>query len=63
MFEGCNFQSFRGQLAISEIFILKISLAKLLLASIREQDTCEWLHLTLARDDNRFRPYQLRPLR
>ena len=26
IFEGCNFQGFRGELAIHEIFILEISL-------------------------------------
>ena len=29
IFEGCNFQGFRGELAIREIFILKISLENL----------------------------------
>ena len=45
-FKGCNFQGFCDQLAIHEIFILKISLAKfcehirkLWLASVKEQDT------------------------
>ena len=42
-FEGHNLEVFRDQLAIGEIFILKISLAKLWLASFREQDTCERL--------------------
>ena len=41
IFEGCNFQYFCGQLAICEIFILEILLAKLWLTSIGEQDTCE----------------------
>ena len=34
IFEGCNFGGFCSQLAIHEIFILEISLAKLWLASI-----------------------------
>ena len=36
----------------------KISLAKLWLASIGEQDTCEWLCVTLAKNDGKFWPYQ-----
>ena len=34
IFEGCNFRDCHGQLAVHEIFILEISLAKLWLASI-----------------------------
>ena len=53
-----NIQGFRSQLTIREIFILKISLAKLWLVSNREQDTCEqlrgYIHLTLVRDDSKF---------
>ena len=51
IFEGCKFQGFHSQLAICEIFILKILLAKLCLALVREQDTCNWLCLTFERDD------------
>ena len=43
---------FCGRLAIHEIFILEISLPKIWLASIGEQDT--WLRLILARDDSKF---------
>ena len=59
---------FRSQLAICEIFILKIVLAKLWLASVGEQDTYEQLRmrlrLTLVHDDayGKFRPYQLQLL-
>ena len=41
IFEACNYRGFHGQLAIRKIFILEILLAKLWLASIREQDTSE----------------------
>ena len=45
IFEGCNFPAFCSQLAIHKIFIFKISLARLWLASTREQDTHEWICL------------------
>ena len=47
-----NFEVFTVNcMVISEIFLLKILLAKLSLASIGEQDTLEWQCLTLARDN------------
>ena len=52
IFEGCNFQGFCGRLGIRKIFILEISLAKIWLASIGEQDMR--LRLTLAREDSKF---------
>ena len=48
-FERCNFCGFHGQLAIC---ILKISLAKIWLVVVGEQDTSEWPHLTLASDES-----------
>ena len=45
-------------LVTCEMFVLKISLAHLWLASTGEQDTCEWQCLTLARDDGKFQPYK-----
>ena len=42
-FEGCNFHGFHGQLIIHKVFIFEISLAKLWLASVGEQDMHKWL--------------------
>ena len=47
IFEGYN--PFHGQLVICKIFLLKILLAKLWLASIGEHGTLEKQHLILAR--------------
>ena len=44
-FQGMLFYDFGGQLVVHKIFILEISLAKLRLPSIGEQDTCEQLCL------------------
>ena len=45
MLRRCNFCGFHNQLVVHKSFILKISLAKLLLGSTGVQDTCEWVYV------------------
>ena len=57
IFEACNFCGSHSKLVICEILILPISLANIWPATIGEQDKCESLCLTFAKEDGKFLPF------